>query len=312
MQQGLRIVYAGTPEFAVPALQALLNVNTDVVAVYTQPDRPAGRGRKLTPGPVKLLAQQYSLPVEQPSSFTAAAVETLSRYRPDLLVVAAYGLILPPAVLALPRLGCVNIHASLLPRWRGAAPIQRAILAGDSVTGISLMRMEAGLDTGPVLATTQTPIGEEQTAAELHDVLAGLGAELLVRQLPALLTGKLRAVPQDLAAVSYAAKLQKAEAWLDWLQPAAVLQRRIRAFNPWPVAQTHLHDQIVRIWRARSVDKIATGYKPGQIIAADANGILVATGAGCLRILELQRSGGKVLSAADFINAVNVHAARLY
>jgi methionyl-tRNA formyltransferase len=310
MKQHSRIVYAGTPEFAVPALQALLDSGVEVVAVYTQPDRPAGRGRKLAASPVKQLALELGLPVEQPESFTSSATERLASFKADLMVVAAYGLILPRPVLALPRLGCINIHASLLPRWRGAAPIQRAILAGDAETGVALMRMEAGLDTGPVYAKKTTPIGSELTAADLHDALALLGAGLLREYLPQLLEGELIAAPQDPSAVTYAAKLQKSEAWLDWSQPAGVLQRQIRAFNSWPVAQTHLHDQVIRIWRASVADAAASSAQQGSILAADAAGILVATGGGILRILELQRPGGKILPAGDFINAVNLHGAR--
>lgn len=310
MDHHSRIVYAGTPDFAVPALQTLLDSGVEVTAVYTQPDRPAGRGRKLAASPVKRLALDHALPVEQPESFNPSAITKLADYKADLMVVAAYGLILPPAVLALPRLGCVNIHASLLPRWRGAAPIQRSILAGDTETGISLMQMEAGLDTGPVYAKQSIPIGHKQTAAELHDELARLGAGLLRECLTALLTDKLPAIPQDLTAATYASKLQKSEAWLDWSEPAVALHRQIRAFNSWPVAQARLHDQVVRIWRACLDNEDASRGEPGSVLAADAAGILVATGQGALRILELQRSGGRVLSAADFINAVDLRGAR--
>ncbi|HEX5056490.1 MAG TPA: methionyl-tRNA formyltransferase [Gammaproteobacteria bacterium] len=310
MKQHSRIVYAGTPEFAVPALRVLLDSGVKVVAVYTQPDRPAGRGRKLAASPVKQLALERDLPVEQPELFTPPAVETLASFKADLMVVAAYGLILPRPVLALPRIGCINIHASLLPRWRGAAPIQRAILAGDAETGVSLMSMEAGLDTGPVYAKKTIPIAQGQTAADMHDCLARLGAELLRDCLPQLLEGKLAATPQDPSAVTYAAKLQKSEAWLDWAQPAGLLQRQILAFNSWPVAQTQLHDQVIRIWRASVADESASSAQPGAILAVDAAGILVATGGGILRVLELQRPGGKILPAADFINAVDLHGAR--
>lgn len=310
MKQHSRIVYAGTPEFAVPALQALLDSGVEVVAVYTQPDRPAGRGRKLTASPVKQLALEHSLPVAQPELFKSPDIEKLASFKADLMVVAAYGLILPRPVLALPRLGCINIHASLLPRWRGAAPIQRAILAGDTETGVALMRMEAGLDTGPVYAKKAMAIGPEQTAAELHDALARLGAGLLRECLTQLLEGKLVSTAQDSLEVTYATKLQKSEAWLDWSQSAALLQRQIRAFNSWPVAQTQLHDQVIRIWRASVADAAVPAVQPGSILAADAAGILVATGDGILRILELQRPGGKILQAGDFINAVDLHGAR--
>jgi methionyl-tRNA formyltransferase len=304
-----RVVYAGTPEFAVPALQALCAAGIRPVAVYTQPDRPAGRGRQLTASPVKQFALQQQLPVAQPESFKdPSVIETLAAYRPDIIIVAAYGLILPPAVLNLPRLGCINIHASLLPRWRGAAPIQRAILAGDRETGVCLMQMEAGLDTGPTLAVRQVAIDSQQTAAELHDVLASLGAALLVEQWPALIAGRLTAVPQPQVGVTYAKKLEKAEAWLDWTQSAELLHRQVRAFNPWPVAQTRLDNAVIRVWRARPV---AGDGRPGEVLKADAGGIRVATGAGALEILELQRPGGKPLAAADFLNAADLRGARL-
>jgi methionyl-tRNA formyltransferase len=310
MSQRSRIVYAGTPEFALPALQALLDSGSEVVAVYTQPDRPAGRGRKLTASPVKQLALAHGLPVEQPESFIPSAIERLAAYKADLMVVAAYGLILPRAVRVLLRLGGVKIHASLLPRWRGAAPIQRAILAGDAETGVSLMQMEAGLDTGPVYVKKGIPIVQEQTAAGLHDELAHLGAGLLREYLPALLAGTLPVTPQDPGAASYAAKLQKSEAWLDWSEPATALHRKIRAFNSWPVAQTGLHGQVIRIWRARLAEMDAATSEPGRIIAADEDGIVVAAGEGGLRILELQRPGSRVVPAADFINAIDVRGAR--
>jgi methionyl-tRNA formyltransferase len=310
MAQYSRIVYAGTPDFAVPALKALLDSGVEVAAVYTQPDRPAGRGRRLTESPVKRLALEHAVPVEQPAAFTSSAIAKLAAYKADLMVVAAYGLILPSPVLALPRRGCVNIHASLLPRWRGAAPIQRALLAGDAETGICLMQMDAGLDTGPVYASKGIPIGPEQTAAQLHDALALLGAALLRESLPALLAGELLASPQESREACYAAKLQKSEAWLDWSQPALALHRRIRAFNSWPIAQTRLHDQIIRIWRAHLAAADGVSRQPGRVLTAEAGGILVAAGEGALSILELQRPGGRVLSAADFINAVDLRGAR--
>lgn len=297
----MKIVFAGTPEFAVPSLRALLASPHSVVAVYTQPDRPAGRGRKLRASPVKELALEHGIPVEQPSTLkTVEHQATLAGYAPDLMVVVAYGLILPQAVLDLPRQGCVNVHASLLPRWRGAAPIQRAILAGDAETGVTLMRMEAGLDTGPMLAKVRCPIGPADTAADLHDRLAVLGGELLGANLEALLTGTLRGESQDGAQATYAAKLDKAEADLDWSRPAAELLRRINAFNPWPVAQSGFRGQPLRIWRAA----VVPGHgAPGAIVHAGREGVDVACGADCLRLLEVQLPGGRRISGADFSNS---------
>jgi len=235
----MRIVFAGTPEFAVADLQVLLDSGHEVVAVYTQPDRPAGRGRKLKASPVKELAQAAGIPVEQPASLKPVdEQQRLAEYRPDLMVVVAYGLLLPPAVLDIPTRGCVNVHASLLPRWRGAAPIQRSILAGDTETGVTLMQMEAGLDTGPMIASVRCPIGEQDNAQMLHDRLSQLGAQLLAEQLDAILAGNLNPQVQDEALVTYAEKLSKDEAAIDWTRPARRILRQVNAFNPWPVAQT--------------------------------------------------------------------------
>jgi len=301
----MRIIFAGTPDFSVPVLRALLDSRHEVVAVYAQPDRPAGRGRKLKPGPVKQLAEDSGIPVYQPVSLKdAASQQQLAALRPDLMVVVAYGLLLPQAVLDMPSLGCVNLHASILPRWRGAAPIQRAILAGDSETGVCLMQMEAGLDSGPVLAEVRTLIATDETGGSLHDRLSQLAANLLAEQLDDLAGGHLQAVIQDESQVSYAHKLDKGEASIDWQQDAMAIERRVRAFNPWPVAQAQYEGKSLRIWGARAVD-CADG-SPGAVVAAGKQGIDVACGEGCLRLLEIQLPGGKRLDAAAFLNARDV------
>lgn len=297
----LRVIFAGTPEFAVPCLDAVLAAGVDCVAVYTQPDRPAGRGRQLQPSPVKQRALVAGIPVEQPESLKDAATQDrLAAFAPDLLVVVAYGLILPRAVLALPRLGCWNVHASLLPRWRGAAPIQRAILAGDHETGVDLMQMEAGLDTGPVLLQRRTPIAADDNSAMLHDRLAALGAEVLREGLMRLQCGEsLDPTPQPAEGVCYAHKLDKSEALLDWNESASVLDRKIRAFNPWPVAEAEIAGERVRIHAAEPVD--AHG-EPGTPVRATRSRLAIACGDGALAILKLQRAGGRVIDAADYVN----------
>ena len=296
----LRIVFAGTPDFAVPALERLLSSDHHVVAVYTQPDRPAGRGRKLTPSPVKRLALASDIPVVQPASLRNPQAEAeLESLKSDLMVVAAYGLILPQAILDLPRLGCWNIHGSLLPRWRGAAPVQRAILAGDTETGVCIMQMDAGLDTGAVFSSSATPIGEFETAGELHDRLAGMGAELLLDTLSH--RAELTARPQDDAAATYASKLEKSEAWLDWSRPAVQLSREVRAFNPWPISRARLAGEDLRVWQAKPV---RAGVAPaGTVLSAGADGLDVACGEGVLRLLRVQRPGGRPVAIGDFLNA---------
>ncbi|MDQ0009063.1 methionyl-tRNA formyltransferase [Luteibacter jiangsuensis] len=302
--RSLRVVFAGTPEFAVPCLEACRASGADVVAVYTQPDRPAGRGRKLAASPVKDAALAAGIPVEQPESFKAEADrERLAAYAPDLMVVVAYGLILPRKVLAIPRLGCWNVHASLLPRWRGAAPIQRAILAGDSESGVDLMQMEAGLDTGPVLVERRTPIGVDDTGGSLHDRLSALGADALSEGLRRTLAGETltpRAQPEE--GVVYAHKLDKAEARLDFSLPATELERKVRAFDPWPVAEADVAGERLRVWSARAIEGVP-GVPAGEVIAASRAGIDVACAEGTLRLTAVQRAGGRRIGAADYLNA---------
>jgi methionyl-tRNA formyltransferase len=306
----MRIVFAGTPEFAVPALRALIASGNSPCAVYTRPDRPAGRGRKIAASPVKRLAADQGLPVFQPESLKGPeAFERLRELAPDLMVVVAYGLILPTPILAVPRLGCVNLHASLLPRWRGAAPIQRAILAGDAETGVTLMRIEPRLDAGPMLGKRSCPVGGEDTAATLHDRLAGLGAELLIELLPELAAGRLPGEVQDESLVTYAGKLEKSEGRIDWREDAAHICRRVRAFNPWPVAETTLDGTVLRIWSAQALDTPPDAC-PGAVVAA-AKSLDVACGRGILRILEIQPPGKRRMSAADFLNAHPIAGKRL-
>ncbi|WP_286070047.1 methionyl-tRNA formyltransferase [Stenotrophomonas sp. 57] len=299
----MRIVFAGTPEFAVSSLRAAAR-HHEVVAVYTQPDRPAGRGRGLAPSPVKLEAVARGIPVYQPESLKGeAAQQQLRELQPDLMVVVAYGLILPKAVLAIPTHGCWNVHASLLPRWRGAAPIQRAIQAGDTKTGVCLMQMEAGLDTGPVLLHQELPIAATDTGGQLHDKLAELGAQVLSDGLGLLRAGiKPIARPQPEQGVTYAHKLDKAEAKLDWAQDAGALARTVRAFNPWPIAEATLAGERVRIHGAVALEA-DHGQAPGTVLAASRDGIDIACGQGALRLRVLQREGGKAITAADYLNA---------
>jgi len=313
----LRVVYCGTPDFAVPALEALARLDevggepVELVAAYTQPDRPAGRGKKLTASPVKQAALEMGLPVEQPRSLRDEEAQArLADYRPDLLVVAAYGLILPQAVLDLPRFGAINIHASLLPRWRGAAPINRAIEAGDTETGITIMQMEAGLDTGPMWHMLPEPIHADDTAATLHDRLAPLGATALIEALSRIVAGDGAPEPQDDALSCYAAKLAKPEGRVDWREPAALIERRVRAFNPWPVAQTTLEGQPLRLWGA-GLAPGRDGASPGEVIAVTADGIVVQTGDGALELTRVQRAGGRPVAAADFARGRALEGVRL-
>lgn len=306
-----RLLFAGTPEFAVPSAQAVLASGYPLAAVYTQPDRPAGRGRQPRASPMKTWALAAGIPVCQPAALRDPAAQAeLAALAPDLIIVAAYGLILPPAVLAIPRLGCVNIHASLLPRWRGAAPIQRALLAGDAQSGICIMRMEAGLDTGPVFARALCPIIPGMTGGELHDRLAGLGAETLRAALPDLLADRLTPEPQDDADAIYAAKLDKSEAELDWNRSALELERQVLAFNPYPVAQTRLDGQTLRIWRARA-EAESTEALPGTVLREAGDGIVIAAGSGILRLTEVQLPGGRPQPVAAFLNAHRLTGRRL-
>lgn len=299
----MKIVFAGTPEFAVSSLRAAAR-HHEVVGVYTQPDRPAGRGRGLMPSPVKLEAIARGIPVFQPESLkTPEAQQQLRDLQPDLMVVVAYGLILPKAVLAISTHGCWNVHASLLPRWRGAAPIQRAIQAGDAETGVCLMQMEAGLDTGPVLLRQHTPIQAGELGGSLHDRLAELGAQVLSDGLGLLRAGlKPIAQPQPAQGVTYAHKLDKAEARLDWSDDAQVLERTVRAFNPWPIAEAQLAGERVRIHGALALAD-NQGKAPGTLLAVGREGIDIACGQGALRLRVLQREGGKAITAADYLNA---------
>lgn len=303
----LKVIYAGTPDFSVAALQALINSEYEVVAVYTQPDRPAGRGRKLTPSPVKQVALEYDIPVYQPLNFKADEdKQTLIDLGADLMVVAAYGLILPPAVLDAPRLGCINIHASILPRWRGAAPIQRSILAGDAETGITIMQMDVGLDTGDMLSKVTCEIDNEMTASQLHDQLMEIGGKALMDIMPAIESESLQPEKQDESLVTYAEKLQKAEATIDWKQSATQIALQIRAFNAWPVSQTLYYkgdkELVMRIWQAQPLSQ-STAADPGKVIAVQKKSFHVATGDGVLEVTEIQMPGKKPMAVAAFLNA---------
>jgi methionyl-tRNA formyltransferase len=312
----LRVAFAGTPQFAVPALQALLTARHTVVGVLTQPDRPKGRGRQLTPSPVKALALSAGLPVSQPATLrTAAALEAVAALAADVMVVVAYGQLLPRELLWLPRLGCINIHASLLPRWRGAAPIQRAILAGDALTGVTLMQMDEGLDTGGMLAVHSVPIGARDSSAALHATLATLGAQALLELLAGLSAGTVQARPQPQTGVTYAAKISKAEARIDWRTPAALISAQVRAFNPWPVAETVFADEQLRIhdaYAGQETDQgaAAPSAAPGTWLGLAGDALRVACGAGELHVTQLQRAGRKVVAAREFVKSSGAAAGR--
>jgi methionyl-tRNA formyltransferase len=307
----MKIIFAGTPEFALPVLKVLLDGSHDLVAVYTRPDRPSGRGQRLTGSPVKRLANRFAIPVCQPGTLRDRdAQAAVDAFRADLMIVVAYGLILPPAVLTMPRLGCINVHASLLPRWRGAAPIQRAILAGDRETGVCLMQMDSGLDTGPVLASAACSIEPDDTGGRLHDRLSVMGAQLLKENLERIARRELEPQVQDDGRASYADKLEKAESLIDWTLSAEQVARQVRAYNPWPVAETRYTGRQFRIWEAQPVAMV-TEQPPGTVLFAGKAGIDVACGAGVLRILTVQLAGARQVSAIDFINAHPLEDVRL-
>lgn len=310
----MRIAYAGTPEFAVPALVALLDSPHRVVGVLTQPDRPKGRGRQVAPSPVKQVALDRGIPVSQPRTLKDESLRAdLVGWRPDALVVVAYGLILPQAVLDLPRLGCLNIHASLLPRWRGAAPIQRAVLAGDRETGVTIMRMNAGLDTGPILLQETVPLTATDTAGYLHKSLSERGARLLLEALAGLEGGALQPLPQSAQGVTYAAKIDKSEAAIDWTRSAAEIDRQVRAFNVWPIAETQWEGEQLRIHAASVAleGPAAANAAPGTIAVTDDGDAIVACGTGALRLLEVQRPGKRAVPARDWAHTFHPAGRRL-
>ena len=301
-QEGLRVIFAGTPDFAAQHLQALLDSPHQVVAVYSQPDRPAGRGRKLTASPVKALALEHAIEVQQPLSLKdAEAQQVLASYNADIMVVVAYGLLVPQVILDTPPLGCINVHGSLLPRWRGAAPIQRAILAGDAMSGVTVMQMEAGLDTGPMLLKAQISIAPIDTSASLYEKLAVLGCNSLVEALDGLQSAGLTAQVQDNAAANYAAKLTKAEGAIDWHQSAQQISLQVRGLNPWPVAYSDWQDSRLRIWMAHAIDT-SSNQPAGTLVALDKTGLEVACGTGHLKITQLQWPGGKALIQSELMN----------
>jgi methionyl-tRNA formyltransferase len=307
----LRIAFAGTPQFALPALRALLKSGHEVVGVLTQPDRPAGRGQHLRASPVKLLASEQRLPISQPPTLkTPEGRAELGQWAPDVLVVVAYGLILPQAALDLPRMGCLNIHGSLLPRWRGAAPIQRAILAGDAETGVTIMQLDAGLDTGPMLLERRRSIGLHDTAGDLHDALSELGALALIDALDGLAAGTLKPRAQPATGATHASKIDKSEAAINWTASAIQLDRQVRAFNPWPIAETRFGNETLRVLRSQVAEAGGVHADPGTLLGLAEDGLRVACGEGVLAIGELQRAGKRPVSARDFANAVRVAGLR--
>ena len=317
----MRVIFAGTPEFARVALAHLHEAGFDIPLVLTQPDRPAGRGMKLQASAVKQWAQAQQIPVAQPRSLrldgkypedAAAARAAIETARADVMVVAAYGLILPQWVLDLPRLGCLNIHGSVLPRWRGAAPIHRAIEAGDAETGVTIMQMDAGLDTGDMLLVQTLPINPQDTTESLHDALAALGARLIVQALQQAQTGALQGVAQAADGICYAHKIDKREAALDWTQPATTLARRVRAFNPFPVASSVLGGETIKFWRVQALPPHSRAAEPGEVIAVSAEGVDIATASGVLRATRLQKAGGKPLEVADFLHGFALHPGQIF
>ena len=317
----MRVIFAGTPEFARVALAHLHEAGFDIPLVLTQPDRPAGRGMKLQASAVKQWAQAQQIPVAQPRSLrldgkypedAAAARAAIETARADVMVVAAYGLILPQWVLDLPRLGCLNIHGSVLPRWRGAAPIHRAIEAGDAETGVTIMQMDAGLDTGDMLLVQTLPISPQDTTESLHDALAALGARLIVQALQQAQTGALQGVAQAADGICYAHKIDKREAALDWTQPATTLARRVRAFNPFPVASSVLGGETIKFWRVQALPPHSRAAQPGEVIAVSAEGVDIATASGVLRATRLQKAGGKPLEVADFLHGFALHPGQIF
>ena len=317
----MRVIFAGTPEFARVALAHLHEAGFDIPLVLTQPDRPAGRGMKLQASAVKQWAQAQQIPVAQPRSLrldgkypedAAAARAAIETARADVMVVAAYGLILPQWVLDLPRLGCLNIHGSVLPRWRGAAPIHRAIEAGDAETGVTIMQMDAGLDTGDKLLVQTLPINPQDTTESLHDALAALGARLIVQALQQAQTGALQGVAQAADGICYAHKIDKREAALDWTQPASTLARRVRAFNPFPVASSVLGGETIKFWRVQALPPHSRAAQPGEVVAVSAEGVDIATASGVLRATRLQKAGGKPLEVADFLHGFALHPGQIF
>lgn len=299
----LNIVFAGTPEFALPCLDALLHSRHQLLAVYSQPDRPAGRGRKLQPSAVKNWAVTHGISVVQPVNFKdEASVEALAALKPDVLVVIAYGLILPQKILDIPKLGCINVHASLLPRWRGASPIQQAILHGDIQSGVTIMQMDAGMDTGDMLCEISCPVDTQETAGTLHDKLAGIAAGPLLKTLDALAAGCANPKPQDNGLATPAPKIGKEDAAINWQQTAGEIDRLIRAFNPWPIAYTYVGEEVMRIHQA-SVEPITSSNSPGTVIAIDKTGMRVASAQHVLRVERVQFAGGKVITISDYLNS---------